>query len=42
MEYSLEERIHRYLRLAEVAAAEGRHRHARLFRQMALELSAPV
>lgn len=41
MEYTLEERVRRFLALAEAAAAEGRHRHARLFRQMAMELSVP-
>lgn len=40
MEFSLEERIERLLRLAETARAEGRARHARIFRQMASDLAA--
>lgn len=42
MEFTHEERARRYLRLADRAAAHGRLRHARIFRQLAEELAAPA
>ncbi len=42
MPFSIEERIRRYLRLAERAEASGRRRHARIFRRMAMDLSNPT
>ncbi|GEM_PF-3662861 len=42
MSFSIEERVRRYLRLAERADAAGRRRHARIFRRMAMDLSSPT
>lgn len=42
MEFSHHERARRYLRLAERAAAQGRLRHERIFRQLAKELTTPA
>lgn len=39
MGYTLEERIQRFLELAEAAASDGRLRQAKLFRRMALDLT---
>ncbi len=41
MQYTLEERIQRFLKLAEAAASDGRVRQAKLFRRMALDLTPP-
>jgi hypothetical protein len=41
-EFTTEERARRYLRLAQAAAAQGRERHARVFRQLAADLDAPA